>query len=257
MPAAGVSCLALLLTSAAAPAAADPAGSAEPAGTTATVGALFAGELTGGHTCTASVLDSPSGDLVLTAAHCIAGTGLGYRFVPAYDDGAAPFGVWRVTGVWVDPAWTDHQDPRADVAVLRVADQTFPRGVFVSVQQVTGGERLGTAPPSGTHVTDVAYNSGIDDSPVSCTTTTRVQDGFPAFDCAGYVGGSSGSPWLATDPVTGGTEVRGVIGGPHQGGCLDSTSYSAPFGGAVAELVRAAASGLRPTGAPTPGGSGC
>jgi hypothetical protein len=55
------------------------------AGTPA-VGALFtasAGQL-GRHFCTASVVDSPAGDLLITAAHCVTGTAGTIDFVPGY-----------------------------------------------------------------------------------------------------------------------------------------------------------------------------
>ncbi len=42
------------------------------------------------HVCTASVVDSRSGNLVLTAAHCIVGTGKGYVFAPGSHDGVLP-----------------------------------------------------------------------------------------------------------------------------------------------------------------------
>ena len=58
------------------------------AGTPA-VGALFtmsAGQL-GQHFCTASVVDSPDGDLAITAAHCVTSTSGTVAFVPGYDNG--------------------------------------------------------------------------------------------------------------------------------------------------------------------------
>ena len=61
------------------------------------VGALFASAdytgSTAAHFCTATVIDSPAGDLVLTAAHCVAGASQGaytpgqITFAPGYDDG--------------------------------------------------------------------------------------------------------------------------------------------------------------------------
>ncbi len=58
-----------------------------PAAAAAAVGALFT--TTGGrlasHFCTASVLDSPAGDLVMTAAHCLSGLAPSqFLFVPGY-----------------------------------------------------------------------------------------------------------------------------------------------------------------------------
>jgi V8-like Glu-specific endopeptidase len=91
------------------------------------VGALFStseGRL-GTHFCTASVVDSPAGDLLVTAAHCVAGYSgtapAGLAFVPGYDDGTAPYGVWTVTRIFVDSAWASTANPDDDVAFLAVA----------------------------------------------------------------------------------------------------------------------------------------
>src|SRR6266513_1461073 len=71
------------------------------------VGALFtrsSGRL-GPHFCTASVVDSPAGDLVMTAAHCVSGKPGTIDFVPGYDQGSTPYGGWTVTKIYVDRAW--------------------------------------------------------------------------------------------------------------------------------------------------------
>src|SRR5215467_15159468 len=66
---------------AAPPAARTPApGPTLPDPTESTIGPLFGHGVTGTHHCTASVLDSPGGDLILTAAHCVAGSGAGMLF---------------------------------------------------------------------------------------------------------------------------------------------------------------------------------
>ena len=105
------------------------------AGTPA-VGALFTmsrGKL-GQHFCTASVINSPHGDLVVTAAHCMSGMS-GVAFVPGYDHGAAPYGVWIVTKVYADRSWTSSSDPDDDVAFLQVGQP----GSIVPIEDVTGG----------------------------------------------------------------------------------------------------------------------
>ena len=58
------------------------------------VGALFVRAGSTDHFCTASVVDSPAKDLLITAAHCInGGDGDGYTqdivFIPDYRDGGA------------------------------------------------------------------------------------------------------------------------------------------------------------------------
>src|SRR4029079_10082070 len=83
------------------------------------VGALFlgAGDL---HTCTAGVLDSKGGDLILTAAHCVAEE-VDTTFVAGFSETADPADIWRVDSTYLDPRWVTNQDPLADFAILRVA----------------------------------------------------------------------------------------------------------------------------------------
>ncbi|MGG7465168.1 trypsin-like serine peptidase [Plantibacter sp. YIM 135347] len=48
--------------------------------------------------CSGTVVDSPNGSVVATAAHCAGGEN--YEFIPGYDDGAAPYGTWTVKEVF-------------------------------------------------------------------------------------------------------------------------------------------------------------
>jgi hypothetical protein len=62
-----------------------------------------------------------------------------------------------------------------------------------------------------------------------------------AFDCDGYTGGTSGSPWVTGfDPRTRTGTIVGVIGGYQQGGDTPSVSYSAYFGSGVQQLYQQA-----------------
>jgi hypothetical protein len=49
--------------------------------------------------CTASIVNSPRGNLIITAAHCL-GRKLAstLMFAPYYYDESAPLGEWQVTG---------------------------------------------------------------------------------------------------------------------------------------------------------------
>jgi V8-like Glu-specific endopeptidase len=251
----------VLIRICAASADADPAAppgtpTAQPVAGTSRVGPLFLAGTGSPHGCTAAVLASSTRDLIVTAAHCVNGTAAGTQFAPGYDRGATPYGVWTVTRAYVDPTWMASQDPAHDYAILRVAKKRSghrPTGV----EDVTGGAVLGVAPSDGTPITDVAYNSGIDDQPISCTTAAHQTSAGPSFDCRGYVGGSSGSPWMSGDPDADGTAVLGVIGGQNEGGCFDYTSYSAPFDPAVLALLQRAEQGDTPDVVPPSGGSGC
>ena len=190
------------------------------------VGALSSSSATAEHDCTASVVDSPSGDLLLTAAHCVSASGAGMVFAPGFHDGISPYGRWRVTAAHLAPGWVKRQDPREDYAILTVAPQDID-GRTTEIEQVTGAYRLGTTAKRGERITVTGYPAGTDNDPITCRTTVFVTRGFPSFNCHGYVDGTSGSPWLI-DTARGPTIV-GVIGGLNQGGCVDYTSYSSPL----------------------------
>ena len=211
-------------------------------GQAATVGALFTLTPDGGlgtHFCTASVVDSPRGDLVLTAAHCVSQASVGtVAFVPDYGSGTSPFGAWTVTRVVVDAQWSAAQDPDDDFAflIVRQAGGTTP------VQQLTGGEAIGLDEPVGGQVRVAGYpNSG--DALVSCANTvlsfspTQYQ-----FNCGGFSDGTSGSPLLAGGAGRGGGTplVIGVIGGYQKGGDTAAVSYAARFGTDLAGLYQQA-----------------
>lgn len=254
---------ALLLAGGAAPASPFPAAAAAPRAITPpvarpvtsipTVGPLFFPSLLGlgptlglPHYCSASVVHSAGHDLVLTAAHCVYGTGLATEFAPGFHDGVSPYGVWAVRRAYVDPAWRTSQDPQHDFAILQVAPQGGHR-----VEDVTGANRLGAAPAGGRTVTVDGYVAGSGGRPITCTNRVYYTAGYPSFDCDGYAGGVSGGPWLA------GSTVVGVVGGLHQGGCTPSISYSSAFGADVAALLARAEAGDGGDVAPIPGGDGC
>jgi hypothetical protein len=225
---------------------------------TPTVGALFLPSAYPAiHTCTASVVRSKSRNIIVTAAHCMEkGKDAGYTFVPGYHDGQAPYGTWTTTAAFASPKWLRQTSTatRRDVAFLRVANHTSS-GTVKRLQQVVGGNRLGTAPKSGRMVRVPGYVVGSLDEPITCRAPVYRHARFPAFDCGGYQGGVSGSPWLV-----GHRKVRtavGIIGGLHQGGCSPSTSYSSPLGHWSKALLKRAVHHREGDTFPNPPGDGC
>ena len=209
------------------------------AGTPA-VGALFttsAGQL-GQHYCTASVVDSPAGDLVITAAHCVTGTSGTIEFVPGYDRGDQPYGVWTVTKVYVDQAWKSSSSDSDDFAFLRVSQP----GSSVPVENVTGAERLAASTPSSRALVQAIGYPNATNQPVTCQNRLRQpMAGQLEFDCDGYTNGTSGGPFLSeVDQATGQGLVIGVIGGYQQGGNTPQVSYSAVLGANAAALYKTA-----------------
>jgi hypothetical protein len=186
----------------------DPGPVAGPVDPDRRVGAIFL-DGSAQHVCTGSVLHSAAGNLVLTAAHCLAGAAQ-ITFVPGLSGDAVPPDFWTADNVYLDPRWIASKDPHADYAIARVNSDTV-----------------------------VGYPSGVGGSPIGCQGSTAVTDGgFPSLVCQGLVGGTSGAPWVN------GTTVVGLIGGLERGGCAENMSYSAPFDDhIVALLARAEAGG--------------
>jgi V8-like Glu-specific endopeptidase len=231
-------------------AAAPPAGrttesARPPAPAAALVGALFEGGGTsGGHFCTASVVDSPARNLLITAAHCInGGKGGGYArgivFIPGYRNGAAPYGVWTAQRLVVSPRWADSSDPDDDVGfvVLRPL-----RGR--NIQQLLGASKLGSDTGYQYTVRVTGYPSSAG-RPVSCLTRTSRESATQLqFDCDGFTDGTSGSPWV-TQPKSGPGTVVGVIGGFQEGGDRAEVSYSPYFGTGIQQLYQQAIAAAR------------
>jgi V8-like Glu-specific endopeptidase len=209
---------------------------------TPAVGALFTtsnGKL-GTHFCTASVINSPNGNLLITAAHCVTGTQGTIAFVPGYVNGNTPYGIWYVTRVFTDQAWTSSSSPDDDIAFATVTQHD----ASVPIEDVTGAEQLGIGLPSKERARVVGYPNGTN-APVVCSNWTRAFSATQLeFDCDGYTDGTSGAPFLVqVDRTNGQGTVIGVIGGYEEGGDVPSISYSVAFGRNVSSLYRTATTG--------------
>ena len=245
---------------AAGPLARRPAPQQTGAGRADPVGALFSrdGDHLGAHFCTASVVTSRSGDLLITAAHCVAGIQLvkpGHLlFAPGYASGKFPRGLWVVTKGFTDSRWSAHQDPNDDVAFLAVRPVIKTDGLAAraplakpgaTVRGIAGAERLRFGARLPTPIRTIGYPDGSD-QPVSCSTRAVAFDPGPLnqvmFACPGFTDGTSGGPMISDfDQAKHTGAVIGVIGGYQQGGDSPSISYSSAFGASIKALYQRAA----------------
>jgi V8-like Glu-specific endopeptidase len=214
---------------------------ARPSEPSVRVGALFEHDLGGNHFCTASVVASPGQNLLITAAHCInGGKGGGYRqdvvFIPGYRDGQAPFGIWTPAQLLVAPQWMDSSDPDFDVGfvVLKPLDGK-------NIEAVLGANQLGINPRYRNLVRVTGYPAS-EDAPVTCVNWTSEQSPSQLrFECGGFTGGTSGSPWVTRlDPRTRTGTIVGVLGGYQEGGSTEAISYSSYLGEEIQRLYRQA-----------------
>jgi V8-like Glu-specific endopeptidase len=211
---------------------------------TSAVGALFVqikGHL-GRHFCTASVVHSPRGNLLITAAHCMVGKDLhpaGHIvFAPGYHSGKFPHGTWQVSMKYVDKRWASGRDPNDDVAFL-VAERPGRH-----IERLTGAETLDAGQQLPVQVQVIGYPDATR-RPITCAGPASSFDRRKlrqlVFDCGGYTAGTSGGPFLAhVSAKTGDGSVIGVIGGYQQGGDSPDVSYSSQFLANVLALYKIA-----------------
>jgi Trypsin len=205
------------------------------------VGPLFSSSTTPmGHHCNASLIHSPSHNLIITAAHCVTGKGEGLRFAAGYRDGIARYGVWDVEAVYVDPAWVARQDPARDWAFLALAPQTI-NGREVNLEDTVPGFQLGFRSHPSQSILVYGYRA-TDDVAVGCVSRLRIHHRYAQFNCRGLTGGIDGAP-LLLGPY-GHRHLLGVVGGLDDGGCYSNITYSAQFGWPMwLSYLRAAAGG--------------
>lgn len=205
----------------------------------------------GGPFCSGSVVHSPGGDIVITAAHCVYASGsysAGLSVVPGMTAGKSPFGTWQVDRIWVDPHYTGAHDERYDYAFLRVSQSGGRR-----IEDAAGANTLRVDQPfhlSGVTATGYPDTGNPGDRQLTCALETfrsAAHGQYREMHCGGYTAGVSGGPWVILSRGARTGELVGVIGGFNGGGPPDGTphadaiSYSPYFTDATSALFTEAA----------------
>jgi len=209
------------------------------------------------HTCSGAVVNSPSGTIVISAAHCWYGVNAqSIVFIPQFTlvhgRPQAPYGVWEMSGtkIYIDPRYGKGSGNGVayDVAILTAA----PNVANQTIQDVAGG--LDMAIDSATQLSEVEIvgypESDSSDHtyttayPRHCrnATTTYTEAGAKFFDiaCTGMAAGISGGPWLVRDQSNSWKIVAITGGGQDGGGYTDDESVGVPMTANVSALIRKA-----------------
>jgi len=214
----------------------EPAPEAKQNAKTLRIGAIFEHDSSGNHFCSASVVDSKAGNVIVTAAHCVNGGRGGNDksdivFVPGYSDGNAPFGEWTPERYVMDSRWVSDHNEHYDAAFV-VLKQYEGK----SIQEVLGGNKIAFNSGFRHYVRVTGYPSSYD-APITCGNWTSESDGYLEFQCGGYYGGTSGSPWITGyDAQTRTGTVVGILGGYLEGGSVHNISFSSYLGDDVEKL---------------------
>ncbi|QGF23109.1 trypsin-like serine peptidase [Raineyella fluvialis] len=155
--------------------------------------------------CTAAVLDSPSGSWLVTAAHCD---------VPESIEAAGR--TWTVIDHVTTDDVTTAGTSTEDLALLRVDGDIEAA--------VGGGFVVGTAPVDGSAVSIWGYPSATGELIGCDQIAVTVRSNAIAVDDCDLPDGTSGSPWYTADGV-----LHGVTGGPDDGGTSDWDTESIRF----------------------------
>lgn len=157
--------------------------------------------------CSGNAVTSANASTVITAGHCVKYQGswhTNWVFVPAYDNGNAPYGQWTATTTLTTPQWEASEDINHDIGAAVVAPlngRKLTSVVGAQGIQFNGGYNKqmyafgypAASPYDGTKLIYCSGNSSKD--------FLFSQDHSLACD---MTGGSSGGPWFtAFDEATG------------------------------------------------------
>ncbi|MET8504579.1 peptidase [Streptomyces sp. NPDC004787] len=164
--------------------------------------------------CSGNAVTSKNASTVITAGHCVKYQGAWHTnwvFVPAYDNGNAPYGQWTAAKTLTTPQWEASEDINYDVGAAVVAPlngRTLTSVTGAQGIQFNGGYNKPTyafgfpaaSPYDGTKLVYCAGNTSKDflfsqDHSLACNMT----------------GGSSGGPWFASFDETTGTGLQSSV----------------------------------------------
>ncbi|MBW4699732.1 MAG: hypothetical protein KME03_17915 [Aphanocapsa lilacina HA4352-LM1] len=190
----------------------------------------------GDYVCSAAVLRPR---VILTAGHCIhSGNGAvsgyyqNFLFVPAYNYGYAPYGLWNwayanTTGSWF---YGDGGVPNAgDFAMLEAADNSsYGTSTLGSITGWLGYLTLSLVPNHATMLGyPVGFDSGLLMHQVNAGSYQYVSPNSGEYG-SDMTGGSSGGPWIQNFGYSSSGQTGGLLSGRNQVIGVTSYGYTDP-----------------------------
>ena len=186
------------------------------------------------YVCSGNSVSSGNKSTVSTAGHCV-NEGPGafatkFTFVPAYLNGAAPYGKWTAKALYAPTQWSSSGDMTYDTGF---AVMSTLNGQYLS--DVVGGSGLQFNAARGLSYKSFGYPAAAPfngESLKSCSGTATNDPYNPQFNTQGIpcnmTGGSSGGPWFI------GTSASGYQNSINSYGYgSNSTKMYGPYWGSV------------------------
>jgi V8-like Glu-specific endopeptidase len=148
--------------------------------------------------CSGNAVTSGNKSVVMTAGHCVKLAGAWHTnwvFVPAYNNGNAPYGTWTAKATFSTPQWVASEDINYDVGAAVVSplngrsltDVVGGQGIAFNQARVQSMYAFGWPAASPYDGTKMIYCSGP-------TFNALISDGI-GLTCD-MTGGASGGPWF-------------------------------------------------------------
>jgi V8-like Glu-specific endopeptidase len=199
-----------------------------------------------GYSCSATVVNSPSQSVVVTAGHCVHFGGKGrpwatnWVFAPGYQDGSAPFGTWAARRLFTTKGWRKRTRFAYDVGAAAV----HPNAAG-AVESVVGSRGIAFNQPRDQFYRSFGYplhpQPKFDgESLWACDSQYGYSDPYPeprgpaqsAIGCD-MGAGSSGGSWVVADQYVNSVNSFGYS-------FLPDILFGTYFGNAAAKVYTAA-----------------
>ena len=189
------------------------------------------------YVCSGTATNSSNGDVVTTAGHCVSDGGTfvtNFAFVPAYNNGAAPFGTWAAETLFTTAQWRNGEDFDYDAGFAVMRENASGQ----SLTGVVGSYPIAFNLPRGGTFKAYGYPAAkpFNGQTLWSCTGAVVQDTFGGSQDQGLAcnmtGGSSGGGWIngsSLNSVTsfGYTGLKNMLFGPYFGSVIQAVYASA------------------------------